>query len=115
MLAHGRMDGELTTGAESEQKQVLPLRQAQGQDEKFLLRREVEVHVVARGYGRAVERGWLVVPAAKRGFDLFVDAVADGLHDLGFDYVALESIVTSMTTSPTRSRGSSERSTGGSG
>jgi hypothetical protein len=29
------------------------------------------------------------VPAAKRRFYFFVDAVSDCLHDFGFDYVAL--------------------------
>ena len=49
----------------------------------------MEVYVVLGGDGCAVERRGLVVPAAKSGFDLFVDAVADRLHDLGFDDVAL--------------------------
>src|ERR1700730_10715574 len=53
------------------------------------LRRKMEVYVVPGGDGRAVERGRLVVPTAQRGFDLFVDSVADRLHDLGFDDVAL--------------------------
>ena len=43
------------------------------------------MNVVPGGNGSAVESGWLVVPAAQRGFDLLVDAVADGLHDLGFN------------------------------
>ena len=47
------------------------------------------MHVVLAGDGRAVERGRLVMPAAQRGLDLFVDPVADRLHDLGFDDVAL--------------------------
>ena len=49
----------------------------------------MEVHVVPGGDWRAVERGWLVVPAAQGGLDLFVDPVADGLHNFGFDDVAL--------------------------
>jgi len=49
----------------------------------------MEVHVVPGGDGRAVERGRLIVPAAKGGLDLFVDAVADCLHNFGFDDVAL--------------------------
>ena len=47
------------------------------------------MYVVPGSDWRAVERSWLIVPAAQRGFDLFVDSVADRLHDLGFDDVAL--------------------------
>jgi hypothetical protein len=47
----------------------------------------MEVHVVAGGYGGAVQSGGLVVPAAERGLDFFVDAVADGLDNLGVDYI----------------------------
>src|SRR5271155_1847726 len=50
---------------------------------------EVEVYVVPRGDGRAIECGWLVVPAAQSGLDFLVDAMADRLHDLGFYDVAL--------------------------
>src|SRR6266576_6858012 len=50
---------------------------------------KMEMYVVPRGDGRAVERGRLVVPAAQGGLDLFVDPVADRLHNLGFDDVAL--------------------------
>jgi len=49
----------------------------------------VEVYVVPGGDGRAVEGGWLVVPAAESGLNLFVDTVADGLHNFGFDDAAL--------------------------
>jgi len=49
----------------------------------------MEVHVVPGGDGGAVERGGLVVPAAKSSLDLFVDAVADRLHNLGVDDAAL--------------------------
>lgn len=49
----------------------------------------MEVHVVPGGDWRAVERGRLVVPAAKGGLDLLVDPVADRLHNFGFDDVAL--------------------------
>src|SRR3981081_162539 len=52
-------------------------------------RRKMEVYVVSGGDRRAVEGGWLIVPAAQGGLDLFVDPVADRLHDLGFDDVAL--------------------------
>src|ERR1700692_3994362 len=52
-------------------------------------RRKVEVHVVPGGDWSAVERGRLVVPAAQGSLDLFVDAVADCLHNFGFDDVAL--------------------------
>src|SRR5437899_5459070 len=52
-------------------------------------RRKMEMYVVPRGDGRAVERGRLVVPAAQGGLDLFVDPVADRLHNFGFDDVAL--------------------------
>ncbi len=44
----------------------------------------MEVHVVPGGNGCPVQRSRLVVPAAKGGLDLLVDAVADGLHDPGF-------------------------------
>src|SRR5713101_3910828 len=49
----------------------------------------MEMHVVPGADWRAVERGRLVVPAAKGGLDLFVDPVADRLHNFGFDNVAL--------------------------
>src|ERR1700727_2634177 len=49
------------------------------------LRREVEMNVVPRGDGGAVQRGGLVMPSAERLRDLLVDTVADGLHDLGFN------------------------------
>src|SRR6266481_5497504 len=52
-------------------------------------RRKMEMYVVPGGDWRAVERGRLVVPAAQRGLDLFVDPVADRLHNFGFDDVAL--------------------------
>src|SRR5712691_1043945 len=76
---------------------------------------KMEMYVVPGGDGRAVERGRLVVPAAQGGLDLFVDPVADRLHNFGFDDVALGVDWTSMTTSPCRSRGSSACATGGSG
>ena len=38
------------------------------------------VEVMPRRHGRAIERGGLVVPAAQRGLDLFVDSVPDRLH-----------------------------------
>ena len=47
------------------------------------------VEVMPRRHGRAIERGGLVVPAAQRGLDLFVDSVPDRLHNLGFDDAAL--------------------------
>ena len=43
----------------------------------------------ARCDRRSVEGGRLKVPPAERGFDFFVDAVADRLHDLGFYDAAL--------------------------
>src|SRR6266849_10386755 len=49
----------------------------------------MEVHVVPGSDWRAVERGRMVVPAAKGGLDLFVDPVTDRLHNFGFDDVAL--------------------------
>src|SRR5208282_6435438 len=49
----------------------------------------MEVDVVAGGYWRAIESGWLVVPAAESGLNFFVDAVADRLHNFGFDHAAL--------------------------
>src|SRR5258708_25993180 len=52
-------------------------------------RGKMEMYVVPGGDGRAVERGWLVVPAAQGGLDLFVDPVADRLHNFGFDDAAL--------------------------
>lgn len=52
-------------------------------------RGKMEVHIVAGGYWRAIQRGGLVMPAAKSGFDLFIDAMTDCLHDLGFDHIAL--------------------------
>src|SRR5229473_1505466 len=52
-------------------------------------RGKMEVYVVPGSDGRAVERGRLVVPATQGGLDLFVDPVADRLHDFGFDDVAL--------------------------
>src|SRR6266446_7598274 len=52
-------------------------------------RRKMEMYVVPGGDWRAVERGRLVVPAAKGGLDLFVDPVADRLDNFGFDDVAL--------------------------
>src|SRR5260370_12699385 len=51
--------------------------------------RKMEVHVVPGSDWRSVERGRLVVPAAQGGLDLFVDPVADRLHNFGFDDVAL--------------------------
>jgi len=49
----------------------------------------MEVYIVPGGYGSAVESCWLIVPAPKRGFDFFVDAMADRLHDFGFHHIAL--------------------------
>lgn len=49
----------------------------------------MEVHVVPGGDGRAVERGRLVVPLPEGGLDLFIDPVADRLHNFGFDDAAL--------------------------
>jgi hypothetical protein len=50
---------------------------------------EMEMDVVSGGYGSAVESRWLIVPAPKCGFDFFVDAMADRLHDFGFHHIAL--------------------------
>src|SRR5271165_4298133 len=52
-------------------------------------RRKMEVHVDTRGDWCPVERSGLEVPPAKSGLDLFVDPVADGLRDFGFNDVAL--------------------------
>src|ERR1700674_1765261 len=49
----------------------------------------MEVYVVPGGDWSAVERGRLVVPAAQGSLDLFVDAVADRLHNFGLDDIAL--------------------------
>jgi hypothetical protein len=49
----------------------------------------MEVYVVPGGDWGAVERCWLVVPTAQGGLDLFVDPVADRLHNFGFYDVAL--------------------------
>lgn len=49
----------------------------------------MEVYILTRGDGSSVERGRPVVPATKSGFDLFVDAVTNGLQKLGFDHIAL--------------------------
>ena len=49
----------------------------------------MEVHVVPGSDWRAIERGRLVMPAAKGSLDLFVDSVADGLDNFGSDNVAL--------------------------
>jgi len=49
----------------------------------------MEVYVVLGGYWCSVERGGLVMPAAKRGLDLFVDAVANRLYDFRLNYIAL--------------------------
>ena len=49
----------------------------------------MEVHVDARGDRRSVESSGLEVPPAESGLDLFVDPVADGLRDFGFNHVAL--------------------------
>src|SRR5260370_18139163 len=49
----------------------------------------MEVYVVPGGDWRAVEGGGLVVPAPQGGLDLFVDPVADRLHNFGFNDVAL--------------------------
>ncbi len=73
------------------------------------------MHVVPGGNRSAVEGGGLVVPAAEGSLDLLVDAMADRLHDPGFDDVALGVDGHSMMTSPTRSRGRAARSTGGFG
>jgi hypothetical protein len=48
----------------------------------------MKVDVMPRSDGGAVERGRLVVPLAQGGFDLLVDAVSDGLNDLGFDDIS---------------------------
>ena len=71
--------------------------------------------VVARGDWSAIERGGLVMPAAESLRDLLVDAVAMACTIFVSTTAPVESMVTSTTTSPTRSRGSSERSTGGLG
>jgi len=63
------------------------------------------MNIVPRRNRRSVQRCRLVVPAAKSSLDLFVDPMADRLDNFGFDDIACESMVTSMTTSPTRSRG----------
>lgn len=52
-------------------------------EEPLILRREVEVHIHMRGDGIAIERCGLEVPSAQGGFDLLIDPVADGLHNLG--------------------------------
>src|SRR5258708_18140223 len=49
----------------------------------------MEVYVVPGGDWSAVEGRGLVTPPAKRGLDLFVDPVADRLHNFGFDDGAL--------------------------
>ena len=49
----------------------------------------MEVYIVPGGDGRAIEGGRLVVPPAQGGLDLFVDSVADRLHNPGLDDVAL--------------------------
>ena len=49
----------------------------------------MKMYVVVRSDGRAVERGRLITPAAKRGLDLFVDPVADRMHDFRLDHVSL--------------------------
>ena len=47
------------------------------------------MHVVVRSDRRAVERRRLVVPSPKRGLNFFVNPVANRLHDLGLDDLAL--------------------------
>ena len=49
----------------------------------------MEVNIVPGCDGRAVQRGWLIMPSAQRGLDFFVDAVADRLNNLGLDHIAL--------------------------
>lgn len=49
----------------------------------------MEMHVVMRGDRRSIERGWFVMPVAKSGFNLFVDAVTNRLHDFCVDDIAL--------------------------
>src|ERR1700677_402129 len=49
---------------------------------------KMEVHIGARGDRGAIERSGLIVTAAERICNLFVDPVPDSLDDLGFDYIA---------------------------
>ena len=49
----------------------------------------MKMYVVVRSDGHSVERGRLIVPTAKGGFDFFVDPVADRLHDFRLDHVSL--------------------------
>src|ERR1035438_5638363 len=58
-------------------------------DDPIFLRWKMEVHVVPGGDWRSIKRGWPVVPSAKSGLDLFVDPVANRLHNFGFDDIAL--------------------------
>jgi hypothetical protein len=48
----------------------------------------MEVHIGARGDRGAIERSGLIVPAAERICNLFVDPVPDSLDDFGFDHIA---------------------------
>src|ERR1039457_6358009 len=58
-------------------------------DDPIFLRWKMEVHVVPGGDWRSIKRGWLVVPSAKSGLDLFVDTLANPLPNFGFDDIAL--------------------------
>lgn len=49
----------------------------------------MEVDVVLGGYGYAVERGRLEAPLPEGGHDFFIDPVADGFEETGFDDRAL--------------------------
>lgn len=49
----------------------------------------MEVNIVLRSDRSAIQRGRLKVPLAQSGFDLFVDAMTDRLHNFGFDDAAL--------------------------
>ena len=45
----------------------------------------MEVDIVLRCHGRAIERGWLEAPQPEGGHDFLIDAVADGFENPGFD------------------------------
>lgn len=49
----------------------------------------MEVDVVLGGHGHAIERGRLEVPLPEGGHDFFIDPVADGCENPGFDHRAL--------------------------
>jgi hypothetical protein len=49
----------------------------------------MEVNVVLRGDGRAIERGWLEAPLPEGGHNFFIDPVADGFEKPRFDHRTL--------------------------